>query len=234
MTRTKLVLFDIDGTLLTAGYATRRAISRALKEVFQVDDALKGLSRASFAGKTDPEIILSILARNDFQGNDVQGKLVVFFTRYIEALKEELPGEPEARLHPGVRELLRELDSSKRAVLGLLTGNIHEGAMIKLRNFGLDGFFTTGSFGSDSANRGDLPKIAMRRASHKTGKKFEGRSVIIVGDTPDDCEISRQVGAKSVLVATGFYPYEELARVKPDHLFRDFTDTAEVIKAILS
>jgi len=234
LTVKRLVLFDIDGTLLTTGGAPRRAISRALREIFQIDDGLDGLSRSSFAGKTDPEIILAILARNSYPLEKMDDSLSLFFKRYTEALKEELPGETRARLHPGLKELLQSLKSSGKAFLSLLTGNIREGAQIKLDHFGLAPFFSSGSFGSDSRDRGDLPAIAVRRVFELTGQRFKDKDVVIIGDTFDDLKVSRLFGAKAILVATGFYPYDELARAGPDCLFRDFSDTPKVVEAILS
>lgn len=230
----KLVLFDIDGTLLTIGGAARRAISRALKEVYQIVDSLENLSRSAFAGKTDPEIILSILEKNHYRNSSRHDKLPSFYRCYTEALKEELPGESRARLFPGVRELLQKLKSSNRAVLGLLTGNIREGALIKLSHFGLESFFTHGSYGSDSGNRSDLPAFAVQRVKEDTGKEYRGKDVVIIGDTLSDLMVSQENGARSVLVATGFFPYEELAQAGPDHLFRDFSNTSEVVKVILA
>lgn len=234
MTLTKLILFDIDGTLLTTGRAPRRAISRALKTVYQIEDSLEGLSRSTFAGKTDPNIVLAILSRNNYPLEKMNDRLSSFFTCYTEALKEELPGETRARLHPGVRELLESLQSSGKAFLGILTGNIQEGARIKLGHFGLGPFFSTGSYGSDSGDRGDLPAVAVKRVYEKTGRTFEGKNVIIVGDTYDDLKVSRLFGARSVLVATGFYQYAELAEAGPDCLFQDFSDTEKVVEALLS
>jgi phosphoglycolate phosphatase len=234
LTLSKLVLFDIDGTLLSTGRAPRRAISRALRDVFQIEDDLDGLSRASFAGKTDPEIIRAILARNDYHADDIQPKLSLFFQRYTRSLEEELPGEAKARLYPGVRELLQELRHSGSVILSLLTGNIRDGAMIKLRFFSLDAFFEYGSFGSDSGDRSELPAIAVRRVREGTGQEFSGKDVVIIGDTLADFLVSTKYGAKSVLVATGFYPYEELSKVEPDYLFEDFSSTDEVVKAILA
>jgi phosphoglycolate phosphatase-like HAD superfamily hydrolase len=234
LTVTKLVLFDIDGTLLSAGRAPRRAISRALKEVYGLEDTLDGLPPTSFAGKTDPEIMSTIFARHEPREDQWDGKLEAFYALYAKYLKSELPGEPRARLCPGVKELLEGLRGSATAVLGVLTGNIEEGARIKLGHFGLSSYFATGSFGSDSRNRGDLPAIAVRRAAQSTGKTFSGKDVVIVGDTFEDIAVSMSAGARSVIVATGFFTYEDLAKGTPDFLFKDFSQTREVVEAILS
>jgi phosphoglycolate phosphatase-like HAD superfamily hydrolase len=230
----KLVLFDIDGTLLTAGRAPRRAISRALEEVYNISDYLDGISRSSFAGKTDPEIIRSILTKNQYPPSDFESKLPTFFECYTEALREEMQGERKARLHPGVKELLQDLKSSGEACLGLLTGNIYDCAMIKLSHFGIDSFFITGSFGSDSSDRGKLPDIAVKRVFEETGEMYQSKDVVIVGDTFDDLTASRKYGAKTILVATGFYPYEDLAEAGPDYVFQDFSNPFEVVEAIFS
>lgn len=234
MTRGKLVLFDIDGTLLSAGRAPRRAITRALKDVFSITDSLDGLPPTSFAGKTDPEIVRSILERNHYPANNWKKKLPEFFERYLQALREELPGEKKARLYPGVRELLDDLSSSGRAVLGLLTGNIREGAYIKLSHFGIDRYFTAGGFGSDSPNRRELTAFAMRRVKESTGREFTSRDIVIIGDTFEDILVSKEAHARSVIVTTGFFTREELAKAEPDYLFEDFSNTTAVIEAVLS
>ncbi len=234
MTLGKLVLFDIDGTLLSAGRAPRRAITRALRETFSIDDPLDGLPPTTFAGKTDPEILRGILKRNHCPDNNWKQKLPAFFDRYIQALREELPGEKKARLFPGVRDLLDALSSPGRAVLGLLTGNIQEGAYIKLAHFGLDRYFETGGFGSDSPDRSALPAVAVRRVKDTTGREYTGGDIVIVGDTFEDILVSKKAGARSVIVATGFFSREELAKAEPDFLFDDLSNTKAVVEAVLS
>jgi phosphoglycolate phosphatase-like HAD superfamily hydrolase len=234
LTLAKLVLFDIDGTLLTAGKAPRRAISKALKEIYGIEDSLDGLPPTAFAGKTDPEIIRTIIARHSLAGNRFGERLPEFYHLYTQFLRSELPDEPRARLYPGVRELLDTLQGAGKVILGLLTGNIEEGALVKLGHFRLVPYFIIGSFGSDSGNRGDLPAIAARRAREATGKTFTGKDIVIVGDTFEDIIVSKGAGARSVIVATGFFPCEELAKGAPDFLFKDFSDTHEVVEAILS
>jgi len=230
----KLVLFDIDGTLLTAGRAPRRAISKALLEVYGIEDDLRGIPPTTFAGKTDPEIVRAILLRNADLQEDWKEKLPSFFRVYTRTLEEELRAEKKARLYPGVKELLDTLNESGEVVLGVLTGNIRDGARLKLEHFGLWKYFSVGSYGSDSCRRNDLPGIALERVRSETGREFSGKDVVIIGDTFDDIRASREINSKSLIVATGFFPYEELLKEKPDYIFRDLSNTSEVVEAIMS
>jgi phosphoglycolate phosphatase-like HAD superfamily hydrolase len=141
------------------------------------------------------------------------------------------------RLLPGVRELLAALEPHERAgraLVGLLTGNLEGGAALKLGAVGLDpARFAVGAYGSDSARRPDLPAIAAERAASRTGKRFRGADIVIVGDTPDDIACGRPIGARVVAVATGFFSVAQLQAAGAAHVFEHLTDTAAVTGALL-
>ena len=129
-------------------------------------------------------------------------------------------------------EVLRRLSARDDALIGLLTGNIEEGARVKLRPTGLWPLFRVGAFGSDDADRRRLPAIACARARAMTGRDFPFERVTIIGDTPLDVDCARACGARAVVVATGLYPAEALAACGPDVLFSDLAQVDRVLDAL--
>src|SRR5947199_10124921 len=141
-------------------------------------------------------------------------------------------------LIPGTRQLLAGLEpheADRRALVGLLTGNVAPGAALKLRSAGLDpARFRVGAYGSDSARRAELPAVAAARAAALTGTSFAGTDGIIVGDTPDDVACGRPIGARSVAVATGSYDVAALRAAGAAYVFATLTDTSAVLDAIFA
>jgi len=224
-----LVLFDIDGTLLSAGGAPRRAFRRALIEHFGTDG---NEATADFSGKTDPQIVYELMRRAGFDDGDIGSRIDDVFEDYVEGLARELESETRHRLYPGVEELLRALDEDPGVVLGLVTGNVEAGARLKLGHFGLWNRFAVGAFGSDRRVRDELPPIAIERAEVSTGARFGGPDVIVIGDTPADVQCARAAGAVAVAVATGRPSRESLAACGPDLLFESLADWREVLAAV--
>jgi len=224
-----LVLFDIDGTLLSAGGAPRRAFRRALIEHFGTDG---NEATADFSGKTDPQIVYELMRRAGFDDGDIGSRIDDVFEDYVEGLARELESETRHRLYPGVEELLRALDEDPAVVLGLVTGNVEAGAQLKLGHFGLWNRFAVGAFGSDHRVRDELPSIAIERAEASTGVRFAGPDVIVIGDTPADVQCARAAGAMAVAVATGRPARESLAACEPDMLFESLADWREVLAAV--
>ena len=227
-----LVLFDIDGTILLTAGAGRRAITAALAEETNITD---GFERVRFDGKTDPQIVTELLeAAGDERARDptfVRGVC----RRYVAILAEELQ-QPRsaATVMPGVLPLLDALERETGVVLGLLTGNLAEGAALKLTAAGIMvERFQVGAYGSDSAYRPDLPPIAARRAVHHFGREPYGREVVIIGDTPADVTCGRSISARAIGVATGAYSLEVLAEAGAHAAFSDLSDTGRVLEAIL-
>jgi len=232
----KLVLFDIDGTLLWTDGAGRRAIRRALLE--EVGTA-GPIADYRFDGKTDPQIVRELLSLAGHPDALNGERVDAVCRRYVRLLRIEL-AQPEhtTRLLAGVGELLAALEAHEaggRAVVGLLTGNIEAGAALKLRAAGLEpSRFAVGAYGSDSAQRGDLPAIAARRAAARTGRVFTGSDVVVVGDTPDDVACARPFQARAVAVATGFYDTATLRAAGAAHVFATLADTSAVVEALLA
>ncbi len=224
----KIVLFDVDGTLLWTDGAGRRAIHRALKDVLGIEHPAANFR---FDGRTDPEIVrlLAAAAGRDHDERAVEAVL----ERYVVLLDDELsrPGH-RTTVFPGVFELLAALEERRDCVVGLLTGNVVEGARLKLRSGGLDMVrFRVGAFGSDHAERGELPAIAQRRARETLGVAVAGKDVVIVGDTPSDVACGRAIGARAIGVATGSFPVAALLEAGADAAFADLADTAAVVQA---
>lgn len=228
----KLVLFDIDGTILLSGGAGRRAITAALAEA--VGHA-QGFDGVRFDGKTDPQIVAELLSAAGHPEPHDEAHVAALCDRYVMLLENELGvPDPGATLLPGVPELLDALEREPAVALGLLTGNLVVGAALKLRAAGLDpARFVVGAYGSDAAHRPHLPPIAARRAEPLFGRVPHGREVVIVGDTPADVACGAAIDAHTIGVATGAYTVAELADAGAHAVFADLTDTDAVLTAIL-
>lgn len=232
MTPSTLVLFDIDGTLLLTAGAGRRAITAALAGDVEVDDAFE---RVRFDGKTDPQIVRELLTVAGHAGAGDADFVQSVCRRYVALLEEELRHPRSATtVMPGIGELLDALEARHEVILGLLTGNVVEGASLKLAAAGiLPARFQVGAYGSDSAHRPDLPAIAARRAAAHFGREPRGREVVIIGDTPADVTCGRAIAARAIGVATGAYHVADLEAAGAHAAFADLSDTQRVLEAIL-
>jgi phosphoglycolate phosphatase len=229
---TRLVCFDIDGTLLTSGGAGRRAFERCLRAVYGRVGRIDGYD---FHGKTDPQIVYDLLGAEGVDPAQVEAGFAEFWPRYLSALAEELEvskARGAVRAYPGVRELLGRLRERADVVLALLTGNVEGGAHLKLRAAGLDGVFRFGAYGSDSAVRTELPPIVLRRAAQETGVFFAGDRVVVVGDTPDDVACARCIGARGVAVATGRHAPAALRAAGADVVLESFEDVDRALAGL--
>jgi phosphoglycolate phosphatase len=225
----RLVLLDIDGTILSANGAAARPFRRALEAVFGTSGPGKGYS---FAGRTDPQIARDLLRLGGVEDGVVLAELERIWPLYLEGLRAELRSA-RVTVFPGVARLIQRLDAEPSAILGLLTGNVADGARLKLTAAGLDfDRFQVGAFGSDHPHRAELPAIAIERAERRFGHRFEGKSVVIVGDTPLDVACGEHLGVRTVAVATGSYGVDDLAACGPDHVFASLDDTEAVWTAI--
>ncbi|MEO8431650.1 MAG: HAD family hydrolase [Acidobacteriota bacterium] len=225
----RLVLFDIDGTLLSAGRAARESVLAALTEVYGWSGSADS---HDFSGKTDPQIIRELI-REAVGDQRCEAELRRALDRYLEELTGRL--SPESVVpKPGIPRLLERLSSEPHVTLALLTGNLERGARLKLAPPGFNDYFEFGAFGSDSADRYELPAIAVERARERTGLRFSGKSVVIIGDSVHDVACGRSIGVRSIAVATGPTRPERLAAEKPDALFESFADVERAAEAILA
>lgn len=227
----RLLLFDVDGTLVMARGAGRGAFMTALYAVY---GTAGGVETYDFRGKTDPRIVFDLMAAAGFDDAAVRARLDAFFARYVQDLETLLADGARVTVLPGVADLVRRLSARDDAIVGLLTGNIEAGARIKLRSTGLLPFFRVGAYGSDDIDRRRLPAIACERARALVGHEFPFERVTIIGDTPLDVDCARACGALAVAVATGFHPADELAACAPDFLFTDLADVDGVLSALLA
>jgi phosphoglycolate phosphatase len=226
----KLVLFDIDGTLLLSDGAGRRAIQRALREVF----GATGPEDYHFDGKTDPQIVRELMRIAGHGDERIDADMQRLLDRYLQCLHEELADRSHRPYTlPGVPELLDRLERRADVILGLLTGNLEQGARAKLSAVGLDpARFRVGAYGSDHELRPELPAIARTRTREALGVELHGSAIVVIGDTPADLTCGRALGAAAIGVATGRYSVSELRRHDPVAVFEDLSDTAAVVQAI--
>jgi phosphoglycolate phosphatase len=217
----KLVLFDIDGTLVLTGGAGLRAMNKALQEVFGHEDGLQGIA---LAGRTDWAILADAVARvGKPLDHDLLGRLRRAYIQNL-AIEIEHPGRGPKAVMPGVRELLDDLRARDDVFVGLLTGNFEEGARIKLGHFDLWKYFACGAYGGDAADRNALVPFAVQRARACGLPEIAPRDVIVVGDTPHDVSCAEAAGAIAVAVATGGHSVEQLAQTGADLVLQDLGD----------
>jgi phosphoglycolate phosphatase len=228
----RLVLFDIDGTLLNSGGMGRASMQRALGQVF----GSPGNPSYRYDGKTDKQIVRDVMRLEGHTDEHIDSRMEKLIELYLEGLRSGAKdGKFNVRPLEGVVELLDALEPREDVVLGLLTGNVEPGARIKLTAAGLDpDRFRINAFGSDHEHRPQLPAIAQRRASETLGLEIAGDRVVVIGDTPADIECGRSLGARAIGVASGHYTVEQLQAHNPYAVFPSLKDTQRVLETILN
>ncbi len=213
----KLVLFDIDGTLIDPGGVGRRSVTKAFYEVFSIEDAFSGIK---MAGKTDIQIIKEALSVHGLSSGD--GAVLNILSHYVNILKKEI-NLNNMSVKPGVVELLNFLEATKGFHLGLLTGNIEKGGRTKLSAFDLNRYFPFGAFGDDNEDRDELLPIAIEKFRNTANIDIGFRDCVVIGDTPLDVQCARPFGAISVAVSTGPYTYDALLETGADYVLKDLS-----------
>lgn len=221
----KLLLFDIDGTLLTSGGAGEKALCLAVKDIFGAED---DLTDVEIAGRTDSGIARQILAKYRHEAS--VDNLAAFYDVYLRHLEEQLPQQP-GRMLPGIVQILEALQQRDDVALGLLTGNLSRGARLKLTHYGVWDFFEFGAFADDHHDRNELGPFAQRRAGEKYGD-FAPADIFVIGDTPHDVTCGRAIGARTVAIATGRYSAADLRGCGADHVFEDLGDLGAFFGAL--
>ncbi len=225
MKKQRLLLWDIDGTLITTGAAGQRAIMLATARRFEGGD----LDGVEIAGRTDSGIAHQILTK---YGEPItEESMSSFLDLYLELLAQELP-RSKGEVLPGVLPLLQRLERTPDTTVGLLTGNLKRGAQLKLEHYKLWHFFAFGAFADDHHDRNELGAFALARAREGTGGEFLPAQVDVIGDTGHDIACGKAFGARTIAIATGSWPRERLAEYAPDFLFDDLANLSDVIATL--
>ncbi|HEV2842314.1 MAG TPA: HAD hydrolase-like protein [Chthoniobacterales bacterium] len=219
----RLLLWDIDGTLISTGAAGNRAIERATVQRFGGD-----LEGVEIAGRTDCGIAHQILTK--FGEPITEESVKSLLDLYLELLALELP-RSQGKVLPGVLPLLQRAEGRPDITLGLLTGNLRRGAQLKLEHYQLWHFFAFGAFADDHHDRNELGAFALTRA-REGGEEFLPAQVDVIGDTGHDIACGKAFGARTIAIATGSWPRERLAACAPDFLFDDLSKVDEVIATL--
>lgn len=228
----RLVLFDIDGTILRSGGVGRIAMEHALTGIF----GTPGSPEYRYDGKTDRQIVRESMKREGRTDEEIDGQMETLLDAYVTRLHHEFSsGQRKVQVYPGVLELFDRLEQERTVVMGLLTGNIEPGARAKLGAAGIDiSRFRVNAFGSDHEHRPELPAIAQQRARDVIGADIAGDRLVVIGDTPADIRCGESIGAKAIGVATGRYSVEELASHGAYAVFETLADTDAVMDRIMN
>jgi phosphoglycolate phosphatase-like HAD superfamily hydrolase len=226
MPKKRLLLFDIDGTLIQSGGAGVFALQRVLADRFQIQDDLRDIE---IAGMTDSGIVINILKKHRIP--PTAENVAAFLDSYVHFLSLELPQRVGALL-PGVLDLLEKLRTRPQVVLALLTGNVARGARLKLEHYGVWHFFEFGAFADDHHDRNELGSFARTRAREKHGQEFSAAQIDVIGDTPRDIACGKAIEARTIAIATGTWSREQLSTHNPDFLFDDLSNVDEVIRIL--
>jgi phosphoglycolate phosphatase len=227
--RRRLVLFDIDGTILSCGGVPASALGDAMRAVA---GAAGPIETFDMSGKTDMQIVRELLVLDGAPAPRIEAQLPEVMERYRRLLEERLRPE-HVRAKPGILALVEALHADPAVTLGLLTGNMEPCARIKLAPLGINERFAFGAYGSDNADRYCLAEVAVRRALEHTGRAFSGDDVIVLGDSIHDVLCGRSIGVRAVAVATGRTSREALASAGPDALLDDCGDLRATLAALL-
>ena len=215
----KLLLFDVDQTLIFTGGAGLRALDRACRNILAVENATQGISPH---GKTDPAIIREILLARVGNDSEIESRLASILESYLFYLKDEVLTSERYHVLPGIADILAEMSARADVMLGLATGNVELGARIKLDRANLNQYFKFGGFGSDSEDRTTLVRKAAEAAAMQSVRAMPPEDVFVIGDTPRDIEAGRGAGFKTLGVATGHYTVDQLLESGATFAISDF------------
>lgn len=222
----KLLLFDIDGTLIKSKGAAREAKALAMEEIFGTS---AGVRTHHFGGKTDWQILREVLSPLGISGAEIGQKMALYEQVFAQRLAEEIVNFEVTAL-PGVTELLEALDKRSDLIVGLVTGNTSLTAPIKLRAAGIDPtLFVVGAYGSEADDRNELPRLALNRAIELAKEKIAPQDLIIIGDTVKDVEAARAIGGLAVTVFTGYEERTALIASQPDYMLEDLNSFLEIV-----
>lgn len=225
-----LVLFDIDGTLLRAAGSGRAATDRAMREVF---GTVGRLADYRFSGKTDWHTLLALLTPEGFAEAQIEAALPQYDAAMARHMGEVMA---EYNIHalPGARELVKTLRERPDVLMGIMTGNMPQMAVLKLQAAGFDPQdFAIAVYGSEAPLRRKLVPLALARAERHCGRQFEPPNIVFIGDTPDDIDCAHSIGARAIAVMTGMASRAELEQHQPVTVLDDLSDQAGVLSLVL-
>ncbi len=223
----KLILFDIDRTLLRCLKSHRAAFSRAFHEVYGIKKT--SIDIVEYSGMTDKNIAMSVLKKKGLKEEDILTEFEEC-KRVMRAVFKEVINPDDIIVLKGIRELLAELEG-RNVLMGLVTGNLEEIGTRKLMVTGLDRYFKVGGFGDDHLDRARLVETAIKKAEEQFGFKHRDNTYMI-GDTIQDVKAGKDAGVKTIGVATGHYSREELQGSGADYVLDDLGNTEEVLKIL--
>ncbi len=225
----KMILFDVDGTLIRTGGAGIASLNRAFAQSHGIQDAMSVIQPA---GKTDPAIIREIY-KAKLHRDCAPQEMDALSDAYLAFLAEEIARAANFRVMPGIAEILDRLHAMPdRCLVGLVTGNLERGSRIKLGRPDLNRFFRFGGFGSDSESRPELTKIGIARGRSLQKHPSHNKDIYLVGDTPHDIDAGKKAAVTTLAVATGPWKTPDLQPHQPDFLFEDFSDTGAFFRAV--
>ncbi len=224
----KLLLFDIDGTLILSGGAGLRAMNKAFAQLYGIENALDGLS---LSGRTDDKIMMDAYERAGMEFS--YDELARFKSVYFDKIKDEIQvNGTSKRMMPGIKNLMPALAERIDVHMGLLTGNWENSGRTKIDFFGLNDYFPFGAFSDDSSNRNELVPVALSRFKERMHVELDPRDVYVIGDTPADIQCAKPHGVVSVAVAAASHSIDILQPFEPDVLLSDLSDTEAVLNLL--
>ena len=222
----RVLLLDIDGTLMDSGNEGLICLSRAMEDVFGQRGPIETYS---MSGKTDWQIIAHLMAEAGLDEEKITTSLPAAFEAYVKHVEIAAP-TLDMKILPGVADLMSRISNNPKFILGLVTGNVSGSVPHKLQAVGIDpSIFIFGAYGDDHPNRNQLPALALHRLEQQLGVSIPPESVLVIGDTPADIDCARHTGLKALGVATGDYSYDDLASHNPDYLLEDLSDVEAVM-----
>lgn len=221
----KLVLWDIDGTLMHCGSDGTKALNSAFMELYSIENAFMGVG---IGGAMDSTVLSKVALTHNIEESDFND----IKQQFARELKKILADDKQKRILPGVREIIEYIEKSEDIFQGILTSNFKVGAEIKLESVGLSEIFEVGVYGECNGEKWNGALEAIAKAESVFGRKFDIKNIFNIGDSRYDVECAKKIGSVSIGVATGWMDYQTLKKFEPDYLFDDLSNYEQIIKIL--